>query len=206
MLIYRLIVIFLSFLPIILTQTLKRGLAFNNPSKYIQNWNNANSQVNWAYNWDSYMDPDFPISLEFIPMLWSDSATHTSTWNSNVAAALSRGSSHILSFNEPDGCFSGQACMTPIEAVNAYRSFITPLGIEAKLGAPAVSNARTGLPWLKTFLSLCKGCQIDFVPIHWYDNATNIQYFLDYINSAVEIANGKPLWLTEVIYQGLILS
>lgn len=54
----------------------KRGLAFNNPSQWIQNWQGG--QVNWAYNWDSYMDDTFPEYLEFIPMLWGTGDDHVS--------------------------------------------------------------------------------------------------------------------------------
>ena len=57
----------------------KRGLIFHNPSsQYIQNWNGAGSQVNWAWNWDSVMDNNFPEWAEFIPMLWGTSSDHTS--------------------------------------------------------------------------------------------------------------------------------
>lgn len=37
----------------------KRGLAFNNAA-YIQHWTGTDSQVNWAYNWDSWMPGNFP--------------------------------------------------------------------------------------------------------------------------------------------------
>jgi len=56
---------------------LKRGLPFNNPSKYIQTFKGAGSKIAWAYNWDSYMDPGFPKNVEFVPMLWGDGADHT---------------------------------------------------------------------------------------------------------------------------------
>jgi hypothetical protein len=57
----------------------KRGLIFHNPSsQYIQSWNGAGSQVNWAYNWDSVMDNTFPEWTEYIPMLWGTSSDHTS--------------------------------------------------------------------------------------------------------------------------------
>lgn len=86
-------------------------------------------------------------------------------WFSNANAALSRGSGHILAFNEPDNCM-GQACMSPQRAVDAYRKYIMPFSGRAALGAPAVTNGAGGLNWLREFLRLCGGCQIDFVPIH----------------------------------------
>ena len=54
-----------------------------------------------------------------------------------------------------------------------------------------------GLAWLKEFWSACSDCHVDFVPIHWYDSATNVQYFKNYIQDARDAANGKPLWITE---------
>lgn len=111
----------LTFFPLQATANfLKRGLPFNNPPKYIQNWNGPGSQVNWAYNWDSYMDPAFPQYMEFIPMLWGTGSDHTNQWFNNTNSALARGSGHLLSFNEPDGCGGGQSCINPNDAANAY--------------------------------------------------------------------------------------
>lgn len=49
----------------------KRGLPYNSVSN-IQNFNAAGSQVAWAYNWASIMNPGFPTYLEFIPMLFNN--------------------------------------------------------------------------------------------------------------------------------------
>ncbi|KAN0098395.1 glycoside hydrolase family 128 protein [Hyaloscypha variabilis] len=187
----------------------KRGLIFHNPSsQYIQSWNGAGSQVNWAYNWDSVMGNTFPEWTEYIPMLWGTSSDHTSGARSlpfpfhsiNANAALSRGSGHLLAFNEPDGCQSGvQACLSAQDAANAYMQYMMPFANKASLGAPAVSNGASGLPWLKNFLSACAslGCRVDFVPIHWYDSATNIAYFQNYLNEAHDAAGERQIWLTE---------
>jgi len=58
----------------------KRGLPYNNPPQHIQNWKDAGSQVNWAYDWNSYIHPDFPHYMEYVPMLWSDATEHTGGW------------------------------------------------------------------------------------------------------------------------------
>ncbi|KAL5313579.1 hypothetical protein ACEPPN_018000 [Leptodophora sp. 'Broadleaf-Isolate-01'] len=176
----------------------KRGLAFNNPSRnYIQHWTQPGSQVNWAYNWNSVMDIDFPWGLEFVPMLWGDRPEHTTNWFNNVNNALSRGSGHILAFNEPDACGGGQACMSSQHAVDAYRKYIMLFVGRAALGAPAVTNGPGGLTWLREFLHLCTGCEIHFVPIHWYDSATNVAYFTNYVQEAHNAAGGRQIWLTE---------
>ncbi|PQE08311.1 Glycoside hydrolase superfamily protein [Rutstroemia sp. NJR-2017a BVV2] len=124
----------------------KRGIPYNNVG-LIQHFNGGGSQVNWAWNWDSYMDPSFPSSyMEFVPCLWSDSGDHTGSWFNNVNNAISRGAGHIMAFNEPDSCGSGQSCMSPQQAVNAYRTYIQPFAGRVALGAPQVSNGPNGLP------------------------------------------------------------
>jgi len=74
-----------------------------------------------------------------------------------------------------------------------------PFAGKAKLGAPAVTNgaAPLGLTWLSSFISDCQLCTIDFVPIHWYDSATNIAYFKSYIAEAYAAGGNRPIWITE---------
>ncbi|KAK0114834.1 hypothetical protein ONS96_013317 [Cadophora gregata f. sp. sojae] len=182
-------------LPPIRPKDPKRGHLFHN-TDYLQKWGGAGSQVSWAYNWDSSMPSSFPKNLEYVPMLWSNGADHTRQWVTNANAAIARGSYHLLSFNEPDRCASGGSCMSPKDAANAYRTFMVPFAGRAYLGAPAVTNGPSGMKWLKEFLSLCTGCHIDFVPIHWYDSATNVGYFKNYIADAHAVA-GHDLWITE---------
>lgn len=68
----------------------------------------------------------------------------------------------------------------------------------ASLGSPAITNG--GASWLQAFLVDCSSCNIDFIAAHWYDQATNIDYFKSYITQICVIANGLPVWLTE--FQG----
>lgn len=88
--------------------------------------------------------------------------------------------------------------MSPQQAADAYRTYMNPFAGRAYLGAPAVTNAPSGLPWLTQFLTLCTGCHIDFIPIHWYDKATNTGYFKGYIGQAKAVAGTLNLWITEV--------
>jgi len=88
--------------------------------------------------------------------------------------------------------------MTVTEAVAAYKQYMMPFAHRAKLGAPVVSNGGNGMKWLEGFLNECTGCQIDFVPIHWYDKAINFDYFEGYVADAAKVAQGKPIWITEV--------
>lgn len=129
-------------------------------------------------------------------MLWSAASDLTSVWSANVATAIAAGTTHVLAFNEPD--LSSQSNMTVAQAVTAWNKYMQPLAGKVKLGAPAVTNGGSpmGLTWLGEFLDACTGCTIDFVPIHWYDSATNPYYFKAYIQEAYAVA-GRPIWLTE---------
>lgn len=174
----------------------KRGLPFNDET-LIVNFNGGGSQVNWAYNWDSQMNDPFPDYLEFIPMLWSAEEDHTSVWFDNAQIALDAGSGHLLAFNEPDN--PAQSNMDPGYAAQMYMQYMMPFVGKAALGAPAVCNGPAGITWITSFLSACEslGCQIDFVPFHWYDDASNVQYFYDYFGDAMKAAQGRQVWITE---------
>jgi hypothetical protein len=178
----------------------KRGLAYNNV-EMLHNWNGQGSQIQWAYNWGSAMDANFPSCLEYVPMLWDDKPTSTANWVNNVNAALGRGSGHLLSFNEPDECGSGQACMMDtVAAAAAYKQYMMPFEGRASLGAPAITNGDSEMTWLKDFFANCQGCKFDFVPIHWYGDASDVTTFQNYLWNAAQLAATvkAELWVTEV--------
>jgi len=63
----------------------------------------------WGYNWEARVDnaPSFnlPSGCEFVPMLHDGGDMFVNAWKSGDAeGAISAGSKHILSFNEPDHC------------------------------------------------------------------------------------------------------
>jgi hypothetical protein len=77
------------------------------------------------------------------------------------------------------------------------------------LGSPAVTNAAptdttdtTGLGWLAKFIEQCDGCSIDFINIHWYDSAKNIDYFKQYIEDARRLGGNRPIWVTQLRASG----
>lgn len=84
-------------------------------------------------------------------------------------------------------------------AVSGYQTYMNPLAGTVRLGAPAVTNgvAPMGLTYLQSFISNCTGCHIDFVPIHWYGDASNSSGFEWYVGQAYAAAGNKPLWVTE---------
>ncbi|TKX26739.1 hypothetical protein C1H76_0893 [Elsinoe australis] len=185
----------------------KRGLAYNNAS-LTQPFGGSNSQVTWTYNW--YLAPceGFPWvtscnhnpNLMHIPMLWGNNADLLSAWPSAVESALGNGTTHLMSFNEPDGCFTGSSCMTMTDAVSTYKKYMQPYAGRAKLGAPAVTNAGAphGLTWLTQFMAQCDTCTFDFVNVHWYSNKyAGADYFKSFINATRQVAGGRPIWVTE---------
>lgn len=157
------------------------------------------SSIGWAYNWDSTPRGTIPSSMNFVPMLWNTSSLHLPLWPESVNTAISNGATHILGFNEPDLPY--QANMSPGEAAAAWKPHMEQFGGKVKIGSPAVCNGdgTTGLNWLKSFMSACPACQIDFIAIHWYGDA-NPQGVADlkkHIGDTKAMAGGRPIWLTE---------
>lgn len=189
----------------------KRGLAYNPTSPNLSIFNNY-GKITWGYNWDS-APAGLPSQFQYVPTLFSTLPVHTGQWDGNVKNAIKGSGTHyVMSFNEPD-MPAPQADMTVAAAVAAYKQYMAPYGSgNVKLGSPSVSNGvgtntatgqPMGLDWLKPFLQQCNGCQIDFVPVHWY-GCTNgcavkddVTSFKAQIGQAIEVANGRPVWITE---------
>jgi hypothetical protein len=131
-------------------------------------------------------------------MLWSNGSDKTSIWPSTVATAGTSGSTHLLSFNEPD--YSQQANMTLAAAAEAYKKYMQPYAYTFRLGSPAITNggAPMGMTWMQAFLSACDGCMIDFLCVHWYDMAWNVYYFRTWLRDIHAKFPGYQIWITEV--------
>jgi hypothetical protein len=174
----------------------KRGLCFNDAS-LTNLFKTSGSKVTWAYDWAQTAGSGISTSLVYIPMLWSNKADRINSWTGNANAAIAAGADTLLGFNEPD--LSTQANMDVGTAVSAWKQYMQPFAGKVKLAAPAVTNggAPLGLTYLKSFISACDGCTIDVCPIHWYDSATNIAYFKNYVADAYAACGNKPIWITE---------
>ncbi|KAK4613403.1 hypothetical protein CLAFUW4_09353 [Fulvia fulva] len=176
----------------------KRGLAYNDAS--LTTCFDGSSEISWAYNWESDAK-GLSGGLSYIPTLWGNADTYTSSWSSNAKSAIASGSTHLFSFNEPD--LTAQANMDAATAAEAYKQYMNPFNGQAKLCAPSVTNGPDpmGLSWLSNFLAACDGgCKIDCINIHWYDSATNIDYFKEHLENATSIAtkyNIDTLYLSE---------
>lgn len=200
----------------------KRGLAFpkqNNGvagSTYTQLFKSYD-QITWMYDWEAVIDGTPVSGLEYVPLLHSNQDWCTAGWTANVANAQKNYNvKNVLSFNEPDQCgyvFSsslttkrvyanpssgGGSCMSVSDAVTAHKQYIQPLAGSLRIGSPAVTNGdgdAKGINWLKSFMSQCSNCQIDFVVAHYYawDKADDFKAYLQKFHDTFN----KPVWVTE---------
>ncbi|KAI5247464.1 hypothetical protein E4T43_01995 [Aureobasidium subglaciale] len=190
----------------------KRGLAYNQANLTMPfSLIGQNSQVSWAYDWyyapcstPGVNDCSFNPALEFVPLLYNSDPNLLNNWASAAQIAIDNGSTALMSFNEPDFCIAGSACMSVDTAVRYHRQYMQPFAGKALIGAPAVTNAGgtdanpQGLQYLQYFLGNCTDCTIDFINLHWYSNKyAGASYFESHINSARAIAAGRPIWITE---------
>lgn len=79
----------------------KRGFAYNDCGLVNNFATGGGKGVSWAYNWDSNHN-GLSAPVNYVPMLWGDIPEHTNRWSSNADKMIAQGSTHLLSFNEPD--------------------------------------------------------------------------------------------------------
>jgi len=178
----------------------KRGLSFNDASLTSAF---AGTGMTWAYNWGNSPQGSILSGLEFVPMLWG--LKSTSGWADAAEAAIASGSTHLLSFNEPD--FSTQSNIDPATAATNHQNYMNQFaGNGVQIGSPAITNAvgtspPQGIDWLNQFFNACAGnCKVDFVAFHWYAPASTISYFKQHVQDVINAAaaNGvSKVWLTE---------
>lgn len=171
----------------------KRGLAFNDAS--LTECFTDKSKVSWAYNWGQ-TESGLSDSFEYVPMLWGLRTVDTADWSKNAQSAIDAGAKHLLGFNEPD--LAAQSNLDAAAAAAGHLEYMEPFAGKVKLGSPAVTNGANGmgLDWLSSFVTACSSCTIDFVAVHWYDSASNLEYFKTHLTQA-HTDTGKPVWLTE---------
>jgi hypothetical protein len=135
-------------------------------------------------------------------MLWG--LDSVDDWASAAAAAISSGSEHALSFNEPD--LSTQSNIDPQTAATNHIKYMNPLSGQVQIGSPAVTNGAGSSPpmgttWLSQFFEACNGeCKVDFVAFHWYNDASEFSDLQSHVEDVISTAaaNGvSKVWLTE---------
>lgn len=189
-----------------------RGVPYGNVSALNFYGDLGGSRLSWAYNYYSLpVDPSFNNTgpfppprnpyWSFYPLLFNADDSLTSIWEANVNSVISTlGTNTIFSFNEPDLCVPGSACMTVEEALVACERYIQPFAdCGVKLSAPSVSNDPSGFVWLTEFMDKARqrNLTIDIINIHWFGSPDSIDYFEAYIRDAKQRFNNQTIWLTE---------
>lgn len=163
----------------------KRGLAYQ-PTNYPHDYSillSSRSPISWYYNWapspPGYLPGSRVSKDEFVPLVHG-----IDNLDSDVATVKSLPSSttHLLTFNEPDGSTSGGGSnISPQDAAQAYIDSIVPLRHSSsspsgrfQISHPSTTGSAPGLDWLRAFNESCydidpqNGCPTDFIAAHWY--------------------------------------
>ncbi|KAF1947395.1 hypothetical protein EJ02DRAFT_88949 [Clathrospora elynae] len=153
--------------------------------------------------------------LEFIPMVHGIDATKDPQ-TEVVIKGLPSSSTHLLSFNEPDGSQgSGGSSISPKDAAKAYIDYVVPFregksggGRKWKISHPSTTGSPNGLDWLRRFNESCydidskNGCPADFVAAHWYGNFDGLKSWLgsldEFYNTNSTRNEKLPIWVTEM--------
>jgi len=124
-------------------------------------------------------------------------------WLAAATADIASGSRHCLGFNEPD--LPSQSNLTPEQAVALWQQYMEPLAGKCILISPAVTNGGPpmGVAWLQQFVELCNNCTIDGHAMHWYDQASNIDYFKNYFTDAQNTFKA-PIIISEFAGSGTV--
>jgi len=146
--------------------------------------------ISWYYTWSVWRDGRAG-SAKFVPMVWG--AKSINDLNNALNQGVFNGVDAVLGFNEPER--SDQANLSPQAAADLWRNHMEPLRSRGiRLGAPVVSSAPAGKVWLLQFFSACGGCNIDFVPLHWYGGSG--QNFINYVTDMHNTFR-RNVWVTE---------
>ncbi|KAL8335727.1 hypothetical protein RB598_009762 [Gaeumannomyces tritici] len=195
----------------------KRGLAYISQSHESDTrllGSNA-SEVSWYYTWsrnEARAVSSSPSSntLRFVPMVHSLGDASSPDLLSSLDR-LPPTSTHLLSFNEPDGeQHTGGSDAGPRDAARAYIDHIAPLrdGGDGnggngrrrwRVSHPAVTGSPRGLEWLRAFNRSCyeldrdRGCPADFVSAHWYGEHDGLRGWLAQLRDFyTDTSSGAP--------------
>lgn len=191
--------------------TSKRGLAYLGDTHASDNalLLSANSSLAWYYTWST--TPVTSITtLPFLPLLHGldDASAGVS-----ALAALPASSTHLLTFNEPDGTTSsGGSAIAPSDAARAYIEHVAPLRTNAtrawNVSHPATTGSDAGLAWLRAFNASCwavdpeGGCPLDFVAVHWYGDSAGLAAWVGTLREFYSDDADLEFWITEMALPG----
>ncbi|MEX1117032.1 MAG: glycosyl hydrolase [Akkermansiaceae bacterium] len=159
----------------------KKGLAGNVG-------NNLNSR--WWYNWN--LDQNSSLDREYVAI------RQNQYWPSLSQNWQSRGTNHLLGYNEPDS--PDQANMTVGTSISGWPDL---LATGLRVGSPSPTDG--GRNWLYSFMDQANAnnYRVDFLAVHYYWGFSNAN---DPAGAANQMYNflkeiydrtGKPIWVTE---------
>ena len=160
-----------------------RGLlySYNNqqlsPANALAQANDAVSDaIGWMANWDSSPSPGSGQAsgsgkVEYVAQLWGTDTTHTAAWQTNAKTPW------LMSFNEPDNCGGGGACLSVQQAADAHTAHIAPLRTgSTKVTTPCTQNnvasPGIGSEYMSSFLAKFPSNSFDAIAFHWYGPGT----------------------------------
>ncbi|KAG8623334.1 hypothetical protein KVT40_008310 [Elsinoe batatas] len=191
----------------------KRGIVYVAPEVATDNnyWTNKENDLTWYYNYMTTPTGVFSGSnMQFVPMQWglpNDPDVDMSFYNAVKNLQKTTNVTWVMGFNEPDGCDNGGSCVDPKQAAIAWVKQFEPMrkDLGVKLGGPGCTGAASGWTWLQRFHTACAslknnntGCEMDFLPIHWYGNFDGLASHLGAVNSTYN--NVSEIWVTEFAY------
>ncbi|CZT10719.1 uncharacterized protein RCO7_11628 [Rhynchosporium graminicola] len=187
----------------------KRGVSIIS-NLHLPDWSLIDkSAISWYWNWSPYPGSSSLVTnLTFVPQIHS-----LDDLEKNIAQAksLPTTSTHLMTFNEPDGTTSsGGTTISAEDAAKAYIDSILPLrkanGGQSLISHPATTGSSGGLNWLTDFNTSCykhapeTGCPLDFVTAHWYGDFTGLQSWVtqldDFYNDGTNAS--IPIWVSEL--------
>ncbi|KAF1844411.1 glycoside hydrolase family 128 protein [Cucurbitaria berberidis CBS 394.84] len=210
--------LFALFATVTLAQDSKRGFAFIGDTHVPDNQllSSSGSPLKWYYNWSPYPNTNLIASdkLEFVPMIHGIDATQDSRTEA-VIKDTPQSSTHLLSFNEPDGTKgSGGSTISAKDAAKAYIDYVVPFqegkkgGRKWKISHPVTTGSPMGLNWLRDFNTSCyeidrkNGCPADFVAAHWYGAFDGLKSWLATLDEFYNTNSSRQvplkIWVTEM--------
>ncbi|OCF38037.1 hypothetical protein I316_00261 [Kwoniella heveanensis BCC8398] len=143
--------------------------------------------LSWYWNWG--VTPFAMGTVEFVACVWGEEMAN------GFDGTVPAGTTHIMSFNEPDmGPDVGGCDIKDVaKAASLHQAWTSKLSSDVRIGSPAV--ARGGdVTWFTPWVTACAGnCRYDFVPIHFYGD--KVEDMIAYIKAFP--SGGKPIWVTE---------
>lgn len=134
----------------------------------------------------------------------------------SVISSLPQSSTHLLSFNEPDGTKdSGGSAIKSEDAAKAYLDYVVKFrtgekggGRKWKISHPATTGSPNGLNWLRDFNTSCykinpgSGCPSDFIAAHWYGAFDGLASWIgtldEFYNKNQSRNPPLKIWVTEM--------